>query len=1292
MFTSARTNRVTVRRTAAGLCLAALMSLALAAPAAMADQYGDCKTAPDCCDSCCTNNNADPCSENTPAPGSCSTLPSSCQPPSAQRTMVAGQVIAMTGRLSVTAADLGTPLMSHTYVNQIGENPNSFSGDMGNNHVTTNQMRIVAAGGGDPPSSVIVCYNVNFERRFNRVDSTNDYVPADPDVSDTLTYGANGWVLKKCCGPTYYFHSLNAASAPGGLSQTASSCGVTTTYTYDANSRVVGITNSVVSVTITYSTAAGQDNMIHTITSSDGKVVYCGYDKCGNMARLTFVNNGVQQTTMFVYGDGPTSHDLLCVVGPQEYQQMRLDCVHTVQSGHPLLCNENPAADVAFYQADPATATIPHIWADYADRQYTYDANNRVYTITAAGHVLTLTYSSPVGDSDLPAELRSTSVVSNVVTVTGAGQPTTKTAVDLLGRLRYRQSSVDAEIEKLQVDYDASGRVTACCHPDDSQKPTNLSVYYTDYTIAGGPSGEETTYPAWRVVKYVDGENTVRSVKAHYTYGVEGFPGLPKAKTTYLNGTDADLEGAEGGVKFTTNYYYNTDGTVQYAVQPLVKSGLLPGQTAPKDYRLGVEYTYSAAFPGQVASETRFICDSFTDCEGSEPTIQGRVDQTTTRYDYYDAGPAKGLLSRTTVDYGDGKLNLTTEYQYDQYRHPSATVVDPAHLGLITQYVYSQLGNLLNTTSPGGYYTTNTYDLSNRLTATSRYQDSSQSVQLSKTEYDYDTIGRMTNTRRWWNANSYAESFSVYDETTGRLTDQVDAPDGSGARHGRHFTYDNWGNVTQVAVGGVWDSNDENGSWSTSLDVVAQTDYVENYQAEGLTGAAKDGYDDGVTQNTYDGLGRLATVTQQKKDVDYGQGGGTLRTTLFSNYTYDNRNQVTKTENWTASGGAKLDEVTTVYDSLGRVVTSTVCDGNGHTLTTAYDYDAQGRVWQVTDSSGNKSVTLYDAAGRTIRQTDGYGDIVETTYDDAGRIAATVRKDHEPGAGTLDADYLWYVTAFAYDSEGRTTKATDQGEDVDYDGVGDAASPLVTQTTYSEEAFKSYVTVMDPLSHYTTTGYDGLGRRRCSQEGGVEVSGALQYATETRFDYEQTGRLQAMVSGGADGLVDPPNDADNQTTSYAYDTHGRLATTTYPDGHSVYDTWHIHNGALQCVVDQDSTESTYTYKALDLGGQYGIETRQYVSAGSPLGDREIVTITDGPGRLVNGVANATPGGTQTSQVTNCYEYWARWAGKSNSSTPPAPFSGSATISTRLAGRRGRIGHTFRANSSTILSRTAISMD
>ena len=169
---------------------------------------------------------------------------------------------------------------------------------------------------------------------------------------------------------------------------------------------------------------------------------------------------------------------------------------------------------------------------------------------------------------------------------------------------------------------------------------------------------------------------------------------------------------------------------------------------------------------------------------------------------------------------------------------------------------------------------------------------------------------------------------------------------------------------------------------------------------EGLTACTSDGYDDNITANTYDGQGRVKTVTRQKRDGDYDANvvpNGDARTTLYVAYTYeDSRGLLLNTVNQTDVSGVQFNQTATTYDSLGRAVAQSVSDGT-HSLTTAYDYDAQGRVWQVTDSSGNTTITQYDAAGRTIRQTDGDGNIVETSYDAAGRVTKTIRKDHKPG-------------------------------------------------------------------------------------------------------------------------------------------------------------------------------------------------------------------------------------------------------------------------------------------------------
>ena len=103
-----------------------------------------------------------------------------------------------------------------------------------------------------------------------------------------------------------------------------------------------------------------------------------------------------------------------------------------------------------------------------------------------------------------------------------------------------------------------------------------------------------------------------------------------------------------------------------------------------------------------------------------------------------------------------------------------------------------------------------------------------------------------------------------------------------------------------------------------------------------------------------------------------------------------------------------------------------------------------------------------------------------------------------------------------------------------------------------------------------------------------------------------------MVSGGADGSVDYPT-RDNQTTTTRTTRTGTWPSTTYPDGYSVYQTWHIHNGAMHCVADQNSTVTTLHVQAALVDGAVRGRNRQYVTCGSPAGDQEMVTTHRRPG-------------------------------------------------------------------------------
>jgi YD repeat-containing protein len=338
---------------------------------------------------------------------------------------------------------------------------------------------------------------------------------------------------------------------------------------------------------------------------------------------------------------------------------------------------------------------------------------------------------------------------------------------------------------------------------------------------------------------------------------------------------------------------------------------------------------------------------------------------------------------------------------------------------------------------------------------------------------------------------------------------------------------------------------------------------------------------------------------------------------------------------------------------MGRLKEQAIGDGAGHSLTASYEYDALGRVWRVTDPSGNQAFTEYDAAGRQAKVTDSENSVVAYTRNAAGQLTKTIRKDHKPGAGTAaDSDYLWYVVAFAYDSEGRISSVTDQGEDVpdqngQYDGIGEGKNGLddatedylVTQTHYYDDAFQTSVVTTDPLTHHNKVVYDGLGRQRWLKDGGSGTLGQETYARETRFDYDATGRQTALVSGGPDGVVG--QGSDDQTTTYTYNSHGLVASVQYPDAspNTVSYTYYVSNDAATTVTDQKNMVTSYTYKAVADGQNYRLESRQYVSSGTPDGgDRDVITTVNGQGQVLTVVTKDTAGGTQTSKVTRQYKF------------------------------------------------------
>jgi RHS repeat-associated protein len=215
----------------------------------------------------------------------------------------------------------------------------------------------------------------------------------------------------------------------------------------------------------------------------------------------------------------------------------------------------------------------------------------------------------------------------------------------------------------------------------------------------------------------------------------------------------------------------------------------------------------------------------------------------------------------------------------------------------------------------------------------------------------------------------------------------------------------------------------------------------------------------------------------------------------------------------------------TAYDELGRVRART---GNAR-QNERYTYDLNGNLETVRDASGNTTVLYYDALDRMYQSKDPLGRLTKHGFDALGRITTVTDPRGKLTGYTYDGigNLLQQVspdtgtTGFEYDQYGRQTKATPA------DGVSiafsyDTLGRLVQKTAGGQ----NHVFTFDTCTN-------GLGRL-CRI---VDPSGQLDYA------YTPEGRITTQLQNilGATGY--------NQ--SFNYDTMGRLAGISYPNGVAV---------------------------------------------------------------------------------------------------------------------------------------------
>ncbi|WP_419666495.1 RHS repeat-associated core domain-containing protein [Streptomyces sp. 2-1] len=263
-----------------------------------------------------------------------------------------------------------------------------------------------------------------------------------------------------------------------------------------------------------------------------------------------------------------------------------------------------------------------------------------------------------------------------------------------------------------------------------------------------------------------------------------------------------------------------------------------------------------------------------------------------------------------------------------------------------------------------------------------------------------------------------------------------------------------------------------------------------------------------------------------------------------------------------------------ITTASNRITALTLLSAPGRPRLVAYEYDEQGRLTGVSDSSSVPQRYSYDDRQRITGWQSRQGDWYRYAYDDVDRCVRSGGAD-----GVLAYSY-------AYDDETRTTVATDS---------------LGHSLAYSFDAAYRPVSETDPLGHTTSRTWDDRGRL-------VALTDSL--GRTTRYSHDVAGNVTEVVRPDAGVITTEYNELDLVTK------------VTQPDGsswESVYD----ERGNRVAVVDPLGATTSFMFD--ERGGLTGV-----VDA---LGQHQQTVVNDDAG-LVVGMTDAL--GASSSFVRDAF--------------------------------------------------------
>lgn len=798
-----------------------------------------------------------------------------------------------------------------------------------------------------------------------------------------------------------------------------------------------------------------------------------------------------------------------------------------------------------------------------------------------------------------------------------------------------------------RINYDEYGFIT---NIDMGNK--QVTFEYNDYHLVSKinlPNGTNVQYQYnadRQLTAFIDANGN----SEQYSYDKNGKVksitdknGNTLAQNTYKdNGVVVSQTDANGNkVSFdykgnTTSVTYNDKETEKYVLDDSYKvtkitkadgssksysyndAGNMISETDEKGQKTTYEYNKKGYLTLQ--SNPDGTSEKYTYDENDNVTSKTSADGTkeTYKYDsnsnliYENSEDRKGV----TYEYNEQNL-LVKETDalgvWKSYAYDGNQVVTVTHSnGLVENYSYDAMGNIVNESDSNGRTTAYVYDNRNQIIKKTDSYGNSE-------EYKYDGNGNVVE----YIDKLGSKTVTVYDKNNNAIQTQK----------GNLKTSKKYDNRDRIIS-----ETDEQGltkkyTYDAKGQIVKETDAygqvtTHTYDAVGHEIKTVDGKGN-TTSNEYDG-DNLVKTTDARGNVtsyEYDEFNRVVKTTLPNGKTetkeYDKNGNIIKTVDQRGLANTKeydiFDRVIKEVNEQG-VAISNEYDVYGQLIkkiedkkTTTYSYDVYGNTLSETDTYGNTKTSEYDKLDRLVKEKDELGNVTQHKYDAMDNETETIdakgnseRKIYDINSILVqDIDKLGNITTYKYNDKGQQVETVDAYKNTtkfEYDKFGNVTKTTINDTPVEIKSYDEYgrVTKTNKISEVTVEEYDSFDQvikstnqttglvteteydkngnvTKTSDNGGKvttheyddfsqEVSSTDPYGRVSSKTYDKYGRVVKEVSN------------TNEATDYEYDKYGNVVKTTNHLGSVTDSTYNLLNRKVSDSTDGKKT-LTYSYDA-----------------------------------------------------------------------------------------------------------------